>query len=103
VAYRSKTVRISDKTLLHNDIQICPWYLAVLGHSPFTDLDDLPDRTGKPSYDPARDFSNDEPKANVFASRLDVTLLHEVRNPSPCSPLDRFEPWASLFLLTGLY
>jgi hypothetical protein len=102
VAYSSKTVRSSDKKLLHNGIQICPWYLAVLGHSPFTDLDDLPDRTGKPSYDPTRAFSKDEPKADVFTSRLDVTLLHEVRTPSPCSPFDGFEPWANLYLLTEL-
>ncbi|KAJ6087136.1 hypothetical protein N7467_006050 [Penicillium canescens] len=96
VAYRSRTERLSDKKILHNDIQICPWYLAVLGHSPFTNLDNLPDRTGKPSYDPTRAFSNGEPKANVFASRLDVTLLHEFTHALPDyagSTLDHAYKW----------
>jgi hypothetical protein len=96
VAYRSG-LEIQGKTLL-NEIQICPWYLAILGHSPFKDFEDLPDRTGKPSYDPNRGFSDNEPRANVFASRLDVTLLHEVRDTILSSPSDGLEPKATFHL-----
>ena len=98
VAYRSGLDRPLEGKTLWNEIQICPWYLAILGHSPFKDFEGLPDRTGKPSFDPNRGFSNNEPRANVFASRLDVTLLHEVRDTILSSPSERLEPRATFHL-----
>lgn len=80
MAYTSAFKSDGNKHLI---IQLCPWYLKeVTGSTKFTNADGtLPKVQGLRSYDPERDSSDVDPDADVWASRLDFTLLHEVRHP----------------------
>lgn len=81
IAYTSTIYKDAKK---HLTIQLCPWYLnEVAGSTKFTNADGtLPDVSGKKkSYNPQRDPSAGDPRADIWASRLDFTLLHEVRIP----------------------
>lgn len=61
-------------------IQLCPWYLNQILGTKFTNAEGtLPDAHGAKNYDPKRQSSKGDPDADVFSSRLDFTLLHEVR------------------------
>ncbi|KAJ5890548.1 uncharacterized protein N7473_006776 [Penicillium subrubescens] len=75
VAYRSAQVK--DGQLVKNSIQLCPWYLTVLGHSAYATIDTVTNHKNLNDYNPKRPLSAGEPNADVFGSRLDVSLLHE--------------------------
>jgi hypothetical protein len=77
VAYRSAQVK--NGQLVKNSIQLCPWYLTVLGHSAYSTIDKVINHKNLNDYNPSRPLSDGEPNANVFGSRLEVSLLHEVR------------------------
>jgi hypothetical protein len=76
VAYRSAQVK--NGQLVKNSIQLCPWYLNVLGHSAYATIDAVTNHKNLNDYNPKRPLSAGEPNADVFGSRLDVSLLHEV-------------------------
>lgn len=79
MAYTSAFKSNGNKHLI---IQLCPWYLDQVTTVEFTNADGtLPKVQGLRSYDPERDSSDVDPDADVWASRLDFTLLHEVRRP----------------------
>lgn len=80
VAYRS--AQLKNGQLVKNSIQLCPWYLTVLGHSAYATIDAVTNHKNLNDYDPKRPPSDGEPNADVFGSRLDVSLLHEVRTAS---------------------
>ncbi|KAJ5389180.1 uncharacterized protein N7496_000248 [Penicillium cataractarum] len=75
VAYRSAQVK--NGQLVKNSIQLCPWYLTVLGHSAYATIDAVTNHKNLNDYNPKRPLSDGEPNADVFGSRLDVSLLHE--------------------------
>ncbi|KAL4948941.1 hypothetical protein BDW69DRAFT_188798 [Aspergillus filifer] len=65
-------------------IQLCPWYLNELGYSQYKNVDgSLPDRTGQRRYDPSQAPTEKHPQADIFASRLDFLLLHELTHALP--------------------
>ncbi|KAJ5464569.1 uncharacterized protein N7458_000255 [Penicillium daleae] len=75
VAYRS--AQLKNGQLVKNSIQLCPWYLTVLGHSAYATIDAVTNHKNLNDYNPKRPPSDGEPNADVFGSRLDVSLLHE--------------------------
>jgi hypothetical protein len=79
VAYRS--AQLKNGQLVKNSIQLCPWYLTVLGHSDYATIDAVTNHKNLKDYDPSRKPADGDPVANVWGSRLDVSLLHEVRVP----------------------
>ncbi|PGH05027.1 hypothetical protein AJ79_06914 [Helicocarpus griseus UAMH5409] len=71
-----------------NYVQLCPWFLASMGHSQYKTLSSL--RKNSPVYDDWKPFRSPRPNeltADFLASRLDMVILHEfshalVENPT---------------------
>lgn len=76
------SIQVKNGQLVKNSIQLYPWYLTVLGHSAYATIDAVTDHKNLNDYNPKRPLSDGEPNADVFGSRLDVSLLHEV-GPTP--------------------
>ncbi|KAL4939483.1 hypothetical protein BDV06DRAFT_224958 [Aspergillus oleicola] len=81
LAYTSSFFKKSKEYMF---IQLCPWYLNELGYSQYKNVDgSLPDRTGNRRYDPSQAPTDEYPQADIFASRLDFLLTHELTHALP--------------------
>ncbi|RDW76442.1 uncharacterized protein DSM5745_06434 [Aspergillus mulundensis] len=95
IAYTSVLRRPDDTG--YTEITLCPWYLVEIGNAQYRNVvGGMIDRTGQASYDPGRGFKGNEPNADVWASRLDFTLLHEFSHALPITEgrtLDLYYKW----------